>query len=156
MELFKSMAHVDIVHIPYKEGRQAVTDLIGGQIPAMTAPIPGLLAQLQAGKARALAVTGPQRAPQLPSVPTMVESGYPGFVVTTWSGMLAPAGTPAPILDKLHTDLIKVLQMPDLRERLNELVIDPAPQSREEFAAFMRAETTRWARVVKDANIPKQ
>jgi tripartite-type tricarboxylate transporter receptor subunit TctC len=156
MELFKSTAKIDMVHIAYKGANPALTDLIGGQIPAMISNIPSVLAHVQSGKVRALAVTGQRRSPQLPSVPTMVESGFPGFVVTSWYGMCAPAGTPTPILDKLHTDLMKVLQMPDLVQRFNELVVDAAPQSREEFTAFMRAEMTRWAQVVKEAGVPQQ
>jgi len=156
MELFKSIAHIDVVHIPYKGANPAVADLIGGQIPAMISNIPSVLAHIQSGKVRALAVTGPKRMPQLPAVPTMIESGFPGFVVTSWFGMCAPAGTPTPILDKLNTDLVKVLQMPDLVQRFSEVVAEAAPQSREEFAAFMRAEMTRWAQVVKDAGIPRQ
>ncbi len=122
----------------------------------MISNIPLLLPYAQSGKVRAHAVTGPRRAPQLASVPTMIESGFPGFEVTSWYGMCAPAGTPTPILEKLHTDLMKVLQMPDVLQRFSELVLEAAPQSREEFAAFLRAETTRWAQVVKDAGIPRQ
>jgi tripartite-type tricarboxylate transporter receptor subunit TctC len=156
MELFKSLAHIDVVHVPYKGGGPALTDLMGGQIPAMITNIPLMLPHVQSGKVRALAVTGPRRSAQLPSVPTMIESGFPGFVVTGWYGMCAPSGTPTAILDKLNTDLVKVLQMPDLLQRFNELVVDTNPQSRDEFAAFMRAEATRWAQVVKDAGIPRQ
>ncbi len=143
MELFKSMTHIDVVHIPYKGASPALADLIGGQIPSMIGNIPTVLSAVQSGKVRALAVTGPRRAPHLASVPTMIESGFPGFEVTAWYGMCAPAGTPAPILEKLHADLVKVLQMPDVLQRFGEVVVEAAPQSRDEFAAFMRAEMTR-------------
>jgi len=156
MELFKSIARIDVVHIPYKGASPALADVIGGQIPSMVANIPTVLAAVQSGKVRALVVTGPRRVPQLSSVPTMIESGFPGFEVTAWFGLCAPAGTPSAILDKLHADLMTVLQLPDLLQRFGEIMVDPAPQSRDEFAAFMRAETTRWARVVKDAGIPSQ
>ena len=156
MELFKSMARIDVVHIAYKGASPAVADLLGGQIPSMISNIPSVLQHVQSGKVRPLAVTGPRRARQLPSVPTMVESGFPGFEVTGWYGMCAPAGTPPPILDKLHADLMKVLQLPDVLQRFGELVVEAAPQSRDEFAAFLRTETTRWAQVVKDAGIPTQ
>jgi len=156
MELFKSMAHIEVLHIPYKGGGPALADLLGGQIPSMISNIPLLLPYAQSGKVRPLAVTGPRRVPQLASVPTMIESGFPGFDVTSWYGMCAPAGTPTPILEKLHTDLMKVLQMPDVLQRFGELVLEAAPQSRDEFAAFIRAETTRWAQVVKDAHVPRQ
>jgi len=156
MELFKSMAHIEVLHIPYKGGGPALTDLLGGQIPSMISNVPLFLPYAQSGKVRALAVTGPRRVPQLASVPTMIESGFPGFEVTSWYGMCAPAGTPTTILEKLHADLMKVLQMPDVLQRFSELVLEAAPQSRDEFAAYLRAETTRWAQVVKDAGIPSQ
>jgi tripartite-type tricarboxylate transporter receptor subunit TctC len=156
MELFKSVAHIDVVHIAYKGASPALADLIGGQIPVMISNVPALLPYVQAGKIRVLAVTSPKRVPQLASVPTMIESGFDNFVVTSWYGMCAPAGTPQPILEKLHTDLVKVLQMPDVQQRFSDLVVEAAPQSRDEFAAFMRDEAARWARVVKDAGIPVQ
>ena len=156
MELFKSMAGIDIVHIAYKGANPAVADLIGGQIPAMISNIPSVLTHVQSGKVRPLAVSGARRSPQLPSVPAIAESGFPDVVVTSWYGLCAPAGTPTPILEKLHADLMQVLAQPDVLRRFGELVVEAAPQSREEFAAFMRAEATRWAQVVNDAKIPKQ
>ncbi len=156
MEMFKSIARIDVVHIAYKGASPALADLIGGQIPGMISNVPALLPYVQAGKIRPLAVTGPKRVPQLASVPTMIESGFDGFNVTAWYGLCAPAGTPQPILDKVHTDLVKVLQMPDVLQRFADLVVEAAPQSRDEFAAFMRDEATRWAQVVKDAGIPVQ
>jgi tripartite-type tricarboxylate transporter receptor subunit TctC len=156
MELFKSMAHIDVVQIAYKGASPALTDLIGGHIPSMISNVPALLPYAQAGKIRPLAVTGPKRVPQLSSVPTMIESGFNGFNVTSWYGLCAPAGTPQLILDKVHTDLVKVLQMPDVLQRFADLVVEAAPQSREEFATFIRAEAMRWAQVVKDAGIPAQ
>ena len=156
MELFKSIAHIDLVHIAYKGASPALADLIGGQIPSMISNVPALLPYVQAGKIRPLAVTGPKRVPQLPSVPTMIESGFSSFIVTSWYGACAPAGTPQPVLDKVHTDLVKVLQMPDIVQRFADMVVEAAPQSRDEFAAFMRAEATRWAQVVKDAGIAAQ
>jgi tripartite-type tricarboxylate transporter receptor subunit TctC len=114
------------------------------------------LPYVQAGKIRTLAVTSPKRVPQLPSVPTMIEAGFADFVVTSWYGMCAPAGTPAPILDKLHTDLKRVLQMPDVTQRFADMVVEAAPQSRDEFSGFIRSEMTRWAKVVQDAGIAQQ
>ncbi len=156
MELFKNLAKLDVVHIAYKGASPALADLIGGQIPVMISNVPALLPYVQAGKIRTLAVTSPKRIPQLAAVPTMIESGFPGFEVTSWYGACAPAGTPAPVLDKLHGDLLKVLQMPEVVQRFTDLVVEPAAQSRDEFATFMRAEATRWAKVVKDAGIPTQ
>lgn len=156
MELFKSVARIDVMHVAYKGASPALTDLIGGQIPVMISNVPALLPYVQAGKIRPLAVTSSKRIPQLASVPTLIESGYPGFEVTSWYGLCGPAGTAQPILDKVHADLLKVLQMPDVLQRFSEMVVEAAPQSREEFAAFIRAEAARWARVIKDAGIPSQ
>jgi len=156
MELFKLNAGINIVHVPYKGATPAATDLIGGQIPAAIANLPSVLPLILAGKARALAVTSEKRAPPLPSVPTMIESGMPGYVVTAWYGMCTPAGTPPQVLNKLHADLTRTLQAPDVQQRLADLVIDVAPTSRDEFVAFVRSELERWARVVKDAGIPRQ
>ena len=156
MELFKTIAGIDVVHIAYKGAMPALADLMGGQIPVMLANLPALLPHIVSGKIRALAVTSAKRTAQLPSVPTMIESGVPDYVVTSWYGMCAPAGTPQPILEKLHTDLMKTLQAPDVQQRLTDLVIDVAPTSRDEFTAFIRSEMARWAQVVKDAGIPSQ
>lgn len=156
MELFKLAAGIDVVHIAYKGAMPALADLMGGQIPVMLANLPALLPHIVSGKIRGLAVTSAQRSAKLPSVPTMLESGVADYVVTSWYGMCAPAGTAAAILDKLHADLTKTLQAPDVQQRLADLVIDVAPTSRDEFTAFVRAEMTRWARVVKEAGIPTQ
>jgi tripartite-type tricarboxylate transporter receptor subunit TctC len=156
MELFKLIAGINIVHVPYKGATPAATDLIGGQIPVVIANLPSVLPYILAGRARALAVTSEKRAALLPSVPTMIESGLPGYVVTAWYGMCTPAGTPSPVLNKLHADLMRTLQAPELQQRLADLVVDVAPTSREEFVAFVRSELDRWAKVVKDAGVPRQ
>jgi tripartite-type tricarboxylate transporter receptor subunit TctC len=156
MELLKLMAQINVVHIAYKGAAPTIADLLGGQIPAGIVNIPALLPLVQAGRLRALAVTGAKRASQWPSVPTMAEAGMPGYNVTSWYGLCAPAGTPRPIIEKVHADLSTVLQAPDVQQRLNDLVIDAAPTSPEQFAEFIRSETGRWAKVVKDAGIPQQ
>ncbi len=156
MELFKAMARIDVVHIAYKGAPQAISDLIGGQVPAAISNIPALLPPIHTGRARAIAVTSLKRASQLPSTPTMDESGLKGYEVTSWYGVCAPAGTPAPMLSKLHSDLSKVLLAPDVQQRLTEMVIEPAPTSREDFAAFMRTETQRWAQVAQGAGLKPQ
>jgi tripartite-type tricarboxylate transporter receptor subunit TctC len=120
------------------------------------ANLPALIGHIKSGKVRALAVSSEKRVPQVPEVPTMVESGYPDYVVYAWYGACAPAGTPTPVLDKLHGDITKVMNAPDVKSRLAELVVDVATQSRDDFTAFMRSEATRWAKVVKDAAIPPQ
>ena len=156
MELFKTMAKIDVVHIAYKGAAPALADLIAGQVPVSVSNIPAVLAPIQAGRMRALAVTGALRASQLPAVPTMIEAGLQGYEVTSWYGVCAPAATPEPVLSKLHADLMRVLKAPDVQQRLKDLVVDVAPTSRVDFAAFIREETTRWAQVVKDAGLVPQ
>ena len=156
MELFKNLAGINLVHIAYKGASPAIADLMGGQIPVAIANLPALIPHIRSGKAHALAVTSEKRVPQAPAIPTMVESGYKDYVVSAWYGMCAPAGTPQPVLEKLHADTTRVMNSPDVQQRLNDLVIDVATQSRDEFTAFMRAEAVRWAKVVKDAGIPTQ
>ncbi len=156
MELFKTMAKIDVVHIAYKGAPQALSDLIGGQVPVAISNIPAYLPAIHSGRARAIAVTSLKRASQLPSTPTMDESGLKGFEVTSWYGVCAPTGTPAPVLGKLHADMSKVLLAPDVNQRMTEMVIGSAPTSSADFAAFMRAETQRWAQVAKGAGLQPQ
>ena len=156
MELIKLTAKINVVHVAYKGAPQALSDVIGGQIPVSVQTAPAVLPAIQGNRVRALAVTSIKRIVQLPEVPTMHESGLPGFEVNSWYGLCAPAGTPAPILDKVHAELTTVLRMPDIGQRLTDLVVTVAPTSREEFARFIRDETTRWARVIKEAGIAQQ
>ena len=156
MELLKLTAKIDVVHVAYKGAPQALSDLIGGQIPCSVQTAPAVLPAIQTGRVRALAVTSLIRISQLPSVPTMNETVLAGFEVNSWYGLCAPADTPTPILDKVHTDLTAVLRLPEIQQRFKDMVIEVAPTSRDEFAQFIRAETARWARVIKDAGIPQQ
>ena len=156
MELFKITTKIDVVHIAYKGAPQALSEVIAGQIPCSMQTAPAVLPAILSARVRALAVTSLQRISQLPSVPTMNETALPGFEVNSWYGLCAPAGTPAPVLDKVYTDLIAVLRMPELQQRFKEMVVEAAPTSREEFAQYIRAESARWARVIKDAGIPQQ
>ena len=156
VELLKLLAKIDIVNIPYRIAAQALTDTIGGQIPINVSNFPATVAPVQAGRLRAIAITSAKRVSQLPSVPTIQEAGFPGYEVQSWYGVCAPAGTPAQVLDKLHADINAVLLMPDVQQRLNELVMEGAPTSREEFEQFIRAEIERWAQVIKEAGIPQQ
>ena len=156
MELFKLTAKIDVVHVAYKGSPQALSDTIGGQIPVTAQTAPAVLPAIQSGRVRALAVTSLKRISQLPSVPTLAETALPGFEVNSWYGLCAPTGTPAPILDKVHTDLVAVLRIPEIQQRLNDMVIAVSPTSREEFAQFIRAESARWARVIKAAGIPQE
>jgi tripartite-type tricarboxylate transporter receptor subunit TctC len=158
MELLKTMAKIDVVSVAYKGAPQALTDLIGGQIPVSVQTAPGVLPSIQSGRVRALAVMSQQRISQLPSVPTLRESALslPDFESSSWYGLCAPTGTPLPILDKVHADLTAVLRSPEIQQRFTEMVITYTPTSREQFGQFMRAETARWAGVVKAAGIPQQ
>jgi len=156
MEYFKLTAKIDVVSVAYKGAPQALTDVIGGQIPVTVQSAPGVLTAIQSARVRALAVMSLVRLSQLQSVPTVHESALPGFESSSWYGLCAPAGTPAPVLDKVHTDLTAVLRMPEIQQRFKDLVIEVAPTSRDEFAQFMRAETARWARVIKNAGIAQQ
>lgn len=153
MELFKLMSKIDIVHIAYKGSAPALADLIGGHIPASMSNVPALVAPVLSGKIRALAVTGAKRSTQLPLVPTMIESGLIGYDVTSWFGVCAPAKTSDNILNFIHHDLTAVLNTADVQQRLNDIIIDVSPTSRAEFADFIRFETARWIKVVKDARI---
>ena len=156
MELFKLSAKVDIVNIPYKNGAQAVTDTIAGQVPINISNFPVTVAPVQSGRLRPLAVTTAYRVSQAPSIPTMQESGLPGFDVSSWQGVCAPGATPAGLLDKLNTDINSVLRIPELHQRLDELVIGGPETTREEFDQFIRSEITKWAKVIKEAAIPQQ
>ena len=156
-ELFKTMTGVDMVHVPYKGSAPAIADLMGGQVQVMFDNLPSSLQQIKAGKLRAIAVTSAQRAPALPDVPTISESGVPGFEATSWFGVVAPAGTPPAIIKQLNAEIDKWLQSPEGREKLmaQGALIDQrgetvmAGGSPEQFAAFMRAETEKWAKVIK-------
>lgn len=148
-ELFKTMAHVDMTHVPYKGSAPALTDLIGGQVDVMFDNLPSSLAQIKGGKLRAVAVTSLKRAPALPDVPTIAESGLPGFEASSWFGVLAPAGTPFPVIARINSEVNKWLQSPDAREQLLAQGAEAAGGTPESFALHIRAETDKWAKVVK-------
>jgi tripartite-type tricarboxylate transporter receptor subunit TctC len=148
-ELFKTIAGVDMTHVPYKGSAPALTDLVGGQVQLMFDNLPSSLALIKSGKLRAIAVTSLQRAPVLPDVPTIAESGLPGFEASSWFGVLAPAGTPAPVVARLNADVNKWLQSPEAREQLLAQGAVAAGGTPEQFAAHIRAETEKWAKVVK-------
>jgi tripartite-type tricarboxylate transporter receptor subunit TctC len=148
-ELFKTMAGVDMTHVPYKGSAPALTDLIGGQVQLMFDNLPSALPQIKGGKLRAIAVTSLKRAPVLPDVPTIAESGLPGFEASSWFGVLAPAGTPAPVVAKLNAEVNKWLQSPEARDQLLAQGAAAAGGTPEQFAAHIRAETEKWAKVVK-------
>ena len=148
-ELFKTMAGVDMTHVPYKGSSPALTDLIGGQVQIMFDNLPSALPQIKAGKLRAIAVTSLKRAPVLPDIPTISESGLPGFEASSWFGVLAPAGTPAAIVARINAEVNKWLQSADAREKLLGQGAEAAGGSPEQFASHIRAESEKWAKVVK-------
>lgn len=151
MELFKSMAGVELVHVPYKVIGQAQADLIGGQVSAWFPTAPGALPHIQAGRMRVLAVAGAKRSPALPDVPTVGEAGVPGFEAATWYAVLAPALTPREIVAKVNASLLAILRQADVRERLAGLAIEPVGSSAEELARHIKSETPKWAQVIKQS-----
>ena len=152
-ELFKSMAKVDLLHVPYKGTGQAVTDLLAGQVDLMFAPSQTVISHVRAGKLKALAVTGAKRSETLPDLPTVAESGLPGYEAVGWFGLLAPAATPKPIVAKLSHDANRVLSERDVCERMQALGAEPAGNTPEDFARFIRADQAKWSKLMKEAGI---
>ncbi len=152
-EQFKYAAQIGIVHVPYKGGGPALTDLLGGHIsmlfPTMTIALP----HVNAGKLRALAVIAPRRSTALPEVPTMAEAGYPGVTMTSWYGVMAPAGTPRPVIDKLAAEITKVLSMPDVRERVASQFAEPIGSTPAAFGKLIASEISTWTAVAKASGI---
>ena len=149
MEAFQAQAGIKLNHIPFKGSGDLHPQVIGGSVPAMADTVPGILAQAKAGKLRPLAVAIPKRSPYLPDVPTAAEQGYAGFESVGWIGLAAPAKTPVAILDKLNGEIRKMLQDPAVQARLEQLAFTPVGDSRQEFAAFIRAEIAKWSQVAK-------
>ena len=151
-ELFKTMAGVQMVHIPYKGGAPAMADLLAGQVQLMFDNLANALPNVRAGRLRALAVTTLARSPAMPDLPTIAESGLPEFDLTTWFGLMVPAGTPADIVAKLNAETVRALNAKDMRERLEKMGAEPpANNTPEHFAAFIRAEAAKYAKVIKDS-----
>jgi tripartite-type tricarboxylate transporter receptor subunit TctC len=152
-ELFNIVAGVQLVHIPYKGVNLAMQDVLGGNVHFVVIGIPAAAPHIKAGKLRALAVLTPARSPALPDVPTAVESGMPAFEVTTWYGVLAPAGTPRPIVTRLNQELLKIMHSAELKAPLAASGTDPVTSTPEEFAAYIRQEIAKWGDVVRKANL---
>ena len=148
-ELFKAMTGVDMLHIPYKGSAPAVADLMAGQVQLMFDNLPSSIQQVRAGKLRAIAVTSLRRSPVLPDVPTIAESGLPGYEASSWFGMHAPAKTSKDIVNKLHATVAKALRTPEMIERFTSLGADPVGNTPEQFTEFVRDEIVKWAKVVK-------
>ena len=153
MELFKRQANVDLIHIPYKGSSPSISDLIGGRVMLSMDSLVQSFPHLKAKRLKALAVLGPRRAALLPEVPTIAESGLPGYALTNWFGLLAPAATPKETVLKIHADVIRVLRDPEVKKRITDLGADVVGNSPEEFGAAMRAESAQWAEIIKAANI---
>ena len=148
-ELLNNLAGVKMVHVAYKGSGQAVTDLLGGHIQLMFSGFSSTLPHIKSGKLRAIAQTGAKRSSALPDVPTIAESGFPGFEATAWYGVMAPAKTPRPIVNRLNAEFVKALKLSDVRDRLSGLGFEIAGDSPEHFSRYIKSEITKWAKVVK-------
>lgn len=155
-ELLKSMAGINIVHVPYKGAAPAMNDLVAGHIPMMFDNMPAVLPQVQGKRVKAIAVAGAKRASAMPDVPTVAESGVPGFEASAWFGLVAPAKTPAPVLKKLEDEIAAILKMPDVQKRFTELGAEPGTISGAAFGKFLAEETTKWAKVIEAAGAKVQ
>jgi len=152
-ELLKFMAGVNIVHVPYKGSSPALTALLSGEVEMNYENTLIVLSHIKSGKVRALGVTGARRSRLLPDVPTIAEGGLPGYDASGWYGLLAPAGTPADVVRRLNAEVVRILREPAVAERLSGQGADPAPSAPETFAAFIRVEIDKWARLVKAAGM---
>jgi tripartite-type tricarboxylate transporter receptor subunit TctC len=152
-ELFNIVTGAKLVHVPYKGVNLAMQGVLAGEIELVFIGIPAALPHIKAGKLRALALVAPQRSPALAEVPTVAEAGLKDFEVTTWYGVLAPAGTPRPIVSRLNAELVKIMHAPDVKERLAAMATDPLTSTPEEFAAYLKQEIAKWGDVVRRANL---
>jgi tripartite-type tricarboxylate transporter receptor subunit TctC len=151
--LFTILAKINMVNVQYKGSNQAMIGLMGGEVDLVVIGPPAAIQHIQSGKVKALAVLSDERLPMLPTVPTIREGGIENSEVITWYGLLAPAGTPQDIINRLNAEWIKIAAMPDTREKMKNAEVDPMTSTPEKFAEFIKAETTRWAKVIKEANI---
>jgi tripartite-type tricarboxylate transporter receptor subunit TctC len=152
-ELLKMMAGIDLTAVPYKGSGPVATDVLGGQVPVGVVDVPSAIASVKAGKIKALAVTSSRRISAAPEIPTFAEAGVPGYESIGWFGAVAPAGTPAPIIERLNAEMAAALAAPDVRERVLAAGVEPLTDTPQEFAAFIHAENRKWARVIKSAKI---
>ena len=151
--LFEYMTGVKWVHVPYKGGGPGLVALLSGEVSLYFGNMPTVIRQARAGKLRAIAVTGAKRAPAAPDIPTVAEGGVPGYEVTAFFGVSAPAKTPKPILDRLHTEMVKAINAPDVQQKLKDLGADPVGNTPEQYSAFMQNEIAKWGKVIKAAGI---
>ena len=155
-ELLASMAKVDLLHVPYRGDAGSITALLAGDVPFIIAPPTAVLTNIKAGKLKAIAATGPQRWVGLPDVPTVAEQGVPGYDVRSWAGLMAPAGTPKPVIDKLNAETLKAIQLAHVKTRLEEMGGDVRGSTPDEMKNMVAFETQKWIQVVNNAKIPKQ
>ena len=153
VELFSTMTQVQAVHVPYKGTGAAITDLIGGQVPLCFCTLPSVFPHVKSGRLRALAVTTARRTASAPDIPTVAEAGVPGYEMSQWYGLLAPAGTPTPIIERLNSEVGKALKHPELRSRLQSEGAEAVGSSPQEFGAFFKAEIVKWTRIVQSAGM---
>jgi tripartite-type tricarboxylate transporter receptor subunit TctC len=154
MELFKQMAKIDMTHVPYKGTGPTLTGILSGEVQVMFGGAINTTTLVKSGKLRALAVAGDRRAKALPDVPTVAESGFPGYEANTWNGMLAPVGTPRAIILRLNQEMLKILSQREVMDYMNADGAEPAGNTPDHFAAYIRSEHAKWARVIRDAKIP--
>ena len=152
-EVFRLMTGADLTHVPYKGSAPAIQDVMGGQVPMSFETVTVALPQIKAGKVKAVAVTSAKRSAQLPDVPTLAESGVPGFDVSSWQALYLPAGTPAAIVAKLNAEVQKIVAQPEVKAKMESLGLEYAPNSPAQFTEFQKAEQARWAKVIKDGNV---
>ena len=152
-ELFKTMSGTSITHIPYKGSAPAVTELMAERVDVMFNLIPNVMEQVKAGRLKVLAISGEQRSTLSPDIPTVAESGLPNFGFSVWIGVLAPAGTPKPIVERLNTEIVKIVTSPDVKARFAKQGVEVAPTTPDNFNAFLRSEVDRWGKVVQEAGI---
>ena len=153
MELFKSMTKIEMVPIHYKGDGAAIIDVVGGQVPMLTSSMSALMPYVKSGKMRGIAVTGLKRSTVAPEFPTIAESGLPGFEVITWFGILAPAATPKDIVNRLNSEIVAAVQLPNVREQLTKMGFEIVANTPEQYAAFLREENVKWGKVVKDLGL---
>jgi tripartite-type tricarboxylate transporter receptor subunit TctC len=153
LELFRLNAGIDVTHVPYKGGGPALAEVLAGQVQALFSIALSAMPQMRAGRVRGLAITSAKRSQVAPDLPTVAEAGLPGFEVIGWFGWLAPAATPRPIVERLHGEIVRVLNLPEVRDRLIAQSTEPVGNTPREFAAFMKAEHAKWGKVIRAANI---
>jgi tripartite-type tricarboxylate transporter receptor subunit TctC len=153
-EMFKAMAGVDLVHVPYKGNAEANNAMLGGHVKIYFALVPAVLQHVKAGTLRALAVTTEKRLPYLPDVPTIAELGFPGYEISSWQGVFAPAGTPKDVIAKINGELVRLVNTPEVRTRMAQEGADPVGSTPDAFAERVKSEITKWTKVIKDSGMP--